>query len=431
MLAQPLPLLKAAGTPGRSFHNQEATVIWKRILLSLALVFFLFLTFRVIGAYGYLGAIMTFNANPITELMSVDLILSLILVCVWMVRDARKHEKSYIPFLLLTAGFGVAGPLLYLLLRPFSLNIQRFEAIGLLVLLGGYSAMTHPLADLQTTATETDSVKGRALLERAAEAHGVDAWRKYATFSLTARDRWPGQSWWPEQDQGFQLRMLNGTFTSQAVLTDGKAAGEVWGIQAWNAYRQNERQAPIKPVEAPAPEISFYLPTLHYFAELPFRLLEAEHLYYQGRAEHRGELYELVLATWGDHQPNPEYDQYQLWINRNTHLIDMVHYTVRDAVHLYEGFAAELMKPLAKGTIHFTDYRDVSGVKVAMAHTITLPPPLLTRYPLDQHYFHRLEIQEAAYDKVPILTLLPLDIPAPSLDKKPKKTKSIPNDTRT
>jgi hypothetical protein len=47
----------------------------------------------------------------------VDLALSLTLVAVWMVRDARARKAAYLPFLALAFLFGSVGPLLYLVGR--------------------------------------------------------------------------------------------------------------------------------------------------------------------------------------------------------------------------------------------------------------------------------------------------------------------------
>ncbi len=397
-------------------------MLWKRVILSLVLIFFLFLTVRAVNAHGYLGVILMFNSNPATELLSWDLIISLALVSIWLVADARKHGHAFVPFLLITLFFGVAGPLLYLILRGFSLRMQRVEASLVFLGLCAYSAITHPLADLRREIPEIDQAsaetRGRALMQASAEAHGLTAWRRYQTHSVEARDLWLAESWWPEREQGLRLHFLSGTFTSQAQLLDGAGMGQLWGIQAWTPYRQEHFEAPLLALDGPAPEISFYLPSLHYFAELPFRLLEAEHLIYQGKAKLHGKTYERVLATWGAPQPNARHDQYMLWINSETKLIEMARYTVRDAADLRNGFQKKLMQSLAMGTIHFEDYRKVEGVWLPYVHTITLQPPELTRFPLDKNYFHRLEIQDIQFDAVSPELLCPLNLEAEPGDRK-------------
>ncbi len=169
------------------------------------------------------------------------------------------------------------------------------------------------------------------------------------------------------------------------------------------------------------PQLEFYLPSLHYFFELPFRLLSADVLIHQGEAKHAGKTYDLVLASWGQEQPNLDHDQYLVWINRQSGLIDMVRYTVRDTSIFENSLSKLLMRSLALGTIHYDDYRLVDGVQVPFAQTVTLPPPELTRYPLDKHFFHRLDISAVSFDAVPETILLSLESLQPAADRKPTR----------
>jgi hypothetical protein len=58
--------------------------------------------------------------------VTVDLFIELALVSIWMYFDARKREKSAIPFILIALVFGSLGPLTYLFLR---LGDSRAEPI--------------------------------------------------------------------------------------------------------------------------------------------------------------------------------------------------------------------------------------------------------------------------------------------------------------
>ena len=139
-MVQPLRFRKSALARG-DFHKEVFTMNWQRIALGFALLLFLFMTVRAVNAFGYMGVIAMFQANAATQLLFLDLVLSLTLVCIWMVSDARTHQNAVVPFIIITLIFGIAGPLAYLILRGFSLKFQRIEAIALLVLLLGYSAM--------------------------------------------------------------------------------------------------------------------------------------------------------------------------------------------------------------------------------------------------------------------------------------------------
>ena len=88
-----------------------------RLVLSLVLVGFLALTLVVVAQHGYVGFFELATANWATRLLSLDLVISLSLVAAWMVRDARARGAAFVPYLLVTATFGAAGPLLYLIWR--------------------------------------------------------------------------------------------------------------------------------------------------------------------------------------------------------------------------------------------------------------------------------------------------------------------------
>ncbi len=89
-----------------------------RILIAVVLAAFLAETAYVVAQMGYVGFFEAANANPATRLMMLDLVITLSLGAVWMVLDARRSGRNALPYLLVTAGFGAAGPLLYLLRRP-------------------------------------------------------------------------------------------------------------------------------------------------------------------------------------------------------------------------------------------------------------------------------------------------------------------------
>ncbi len=62
-------------------------------------------------------------SSPDTAQVVIDLYILAALACVWMYRDARARGKSLghvLPYLLLTAVFVSAGPLLYLVVRGLS-----------------------------------------------------------------------------------------------------------------------------------------------------------------------------------------------------------------------------------------------------------------------------------------------------------------------
>lgn len=50
--------------------------------------------------------------------MFFDLVITLGLIMLWMVKDAKLHGMNVVPYALITLCFGAAGSLLYLVRRP-------------------------------------------------------------------------------------------------------------------------------------------------------------------------------------------------------------------------------------------------------------------------------------------------------------------------
>ncbi len=249
-----------------------------------------------------------------------------------------------------------------------------------------------PTADLRTKQlkqagyTASLAQQGRELLQRVAERHGLAAWRNYQTAEMIAVDEWAANAdgWWPIKLQRLKTQALLRTFTSRVELLNGDAKGEIFGIQSWQGYKKVNADAPISYSDDRV--LTFYLPALQYFDELPFRLLSAEFIVYAGEKSHRGKNFHLIYATWGNFTPNLQHDQYLLWISQETLLVEMCLYTVRDLI------------TWGTGTIHFEDYREVQGVRFPFKQTVVLPRPEATVYPLDENFFHRLTFEEVKYD---------------------------------
>jgi len=89
----------------------------KQIGIGIVCAAFIALTAYTVYTYGYLGWLRAETANAMGITLFVDLAISLTLVMIWMGRDAREHNISVTPYLLLTLFFGSVGPLLYLVRR--------------------------------------------------------------------------------------------------------------------------------------------------------------------------------------------------------------------------------------------------------------------------------------------------------------------------
>ena len=92
----------------------------KQIGLAVVLADFAAYTGYVVYRHGYLEFVRVGLSNLVAIQLSLDLVIALSLVTVWMWRDARERGVSFLPYALLTATLGSIGPLLYLVRRAGS-----------------------------------------------------------------------------------------------------------------------------------------------------------------------------------------------------------------------------------------------------------------------------------------------------------------------
>lgn len=89
----------------------------KQIILAVVTFDFLALTGWAIYQHGYFGIFERALESSATILLAVDLLLAIVMVVAWMWNDAARHGLRVWPYLLISAIFGSAGPMLYLIRR--------------------------------------------------------------------------------------------------------------------------------------------------------------------------------------------------------------------------------------------------------------------------------------------------------------------------
>jgi len=87
--------------------------------LSLAIL----LPFSALSAYavakvGYIGIFAYHLPSPAGWQVLTDLVIALLLILTWMLRDASRNGRTAWPYVVITLLLGSFGPLLYLLLTP-------------------------------------------------------------------------------------------------------------------------------------------------------------------------------------------------------------------------------------------------------------------------------------------------------------------------
>ena len=91
-------------------------------------------------------------------------------------------------------------------------------------------------------------------------------------------------------------------------------------------------------------------------------------------------------ATWETAEPHQEHDQYLLYINQESKLIEYASYTIR------ENYLPGPKK--FYGTIQFSDLREVKGVKIPFRQSVFLNAPKEK----ERKYLHQLTIEEFRFD---------------------------------
>jgi hypothetical protein len=95
----------------------------QRSLLGLTLILFGVLSAEAIWQHGYWGIIapqfQSFGGGQVFA----DLVIALVLVMVWMWRDAKATGRNVWPWIVVTLALGSFGPLIYLLTRKSAVDV--------------------------------------------------------------------------------------------------------------------------------------------------------------------------------------------------------------------------------------------------------------------------------------------------------------------
>lgn len=246
------------------------------------------------------------------------------------------------------------------------------------------------------------------ILDQVLEAQGFDVLKENNLYQARVTDDWKGflgkmAKLWPDPNTQFQFRYNFNTFDGNAELLSGEKKGDLIGVQGWQYYEKPAGSGEVAKAEARTME--FGIVVLHYFIELPYRLRNAPMKRYYGERELKGQKYDLVFVSWGSEEASEEFDQYILWINQESHLLDYCIYTLRDNGN-----------PLTRhkyGSIAYLDYWEVDGFKVATKMPVLLDDGVIRTDDLE-NYFHQFSIEDFSFGGFEESELYPL----PGLEKK-------------
>lgn len=264
--------------------------------------------------------------------------------------------------------------------------------LGLIVLVSSCKVSDIQTDYMKDTVNKEEQLeeKGKALLKEAWLAHGFDKLKTHETYQVEATDHWKGalgkmgNLWGDSNKKPITLRFAVGTFDNQVEFKEGKLAGQVAGLQSWKYYEKENSDSKAE-FQKTNKRIGFGLAAYHYFFELGDRIMNAPIIRYAGEKEFEGNKYDIIFATWESVEANRDYDQYRIWVNKETKLIDFANYTIR-----------ENYLPGAKmfyGSIRYGDMRTIDGVKISFQQEVYLNKPKAVG-----KYLHKLTLTDFKFD---------------------------------
>lgn len=292
------------------------------------------------------------------------------------------------------------------------------KIMGLLLLLSFfYSCKTVDLRSnylIERSLEQDLTQKGVTLLTRSYEAMGYDKLALTKTYEAKAKFQWrkalllmPMNSLPGNNENEIQFRFATNTFDGQVEYLEGRKEKKIFGLQSWQGYyAKNESNTPV---ECNSKRYSWGLSTYHYLVEAPMRLLNAEIIRYAGEKELHGKSYDLVFVTWGSEAPNKEYDQWLLYMNKETQFIDLAEITISD-------FFVPTPKGLQHGTVIYEDRVNTSiGAHLPSEVIIQIGKPKDSK-----KRAYRFELNDYKFDSFDIELLYPLEGLQIYGDSKPK-----------
>lgn len=247
------------------------------------------------------------------------------------------------------------------------------------------------ILDKDNPVSKENTKKGKELLGQAWKTQGLDSLSKHQVYSYDSHDEWKGMlgsigKIWPDKKGDMSFKYKIGTFDGQVTFKGGKRDGEVAGLQNWNYYEIGEEQDTV--FQKRDKRLVFGISAFQYFGEMVDRLKNAPIIVYAGEDEARGEMYDLVVCTWKTIEAHDESDQYVVWINKKTNMVDYVQYTIRENYLKMPGYK------MIRGGIEFGNYKTVDGVQIPHEQTVFVFDIKKKK----KNYLHQLTITNFKFD---------------------------------
>ena len=100
--------------------KSDKYILISRLALIVAIIILTIITAIASLDYGVAGILHQALSNSASMQVLIDLAISLCIILVWMYFDAKKHNRKFFVWVIITFLIGVYGPLFYLLIRKKS-----------------------------------------------------------------------------------------------------------------------------------------------------------------------------------------------------------------------------------------------------------------------------------------------------------------------
>ncbi|WP_235295901.1 hypothetical protein [Portibacter marinus] len=200
--------------------------------------------------------------------------------------------------------------------------------------------LTSCLKDLRPQAWKDNSAfreaqyqKGKAILEKYAQVSGQEQWSDIQSYRIYISDVFFGWRGRMKQPYGQRINQFILDFYAKEnsgtlLFLNGKKKGMLWGYNEGNTYTKESVNGPIKDVDSK--KIKAWIPFYQRFIEMPFRATAADQIYHMGEEKYGLYNYDKVYTAWKTEESEQKLEQYVLWVNQSTGLVDKFQFSSRN-----------------------------------------------------------------------------------------------------